>query len=118
MGNYPDFLGAIALLLSLVGLLGFRVLSQGQGLLLELKEGLKQQDQLLFQDFLNQLNLNDVIDKLQTGLTSGLGIVRGIFSSIFLGIFGAGMITLWMQPDLEKTTLQLTEDTPEDVVES
>jgi predicted PurR-regulated permease PerM len=95
------FLGAIALLLSLVGLLGFQVLSQGQGLLLELKEGWKQQDQLPFQEFLNQLNLNDVIDRLQTGLASGLGIVGGIFSSIFLGIFGA-VISLYMLIDGEK----------------
>lgn len=49
------FLVAIALLLGLVTGVGFQVLNQGQGLLGDLKNGLKQQDFLPFQDFLKQL---------------------------------------------------------------
>ncbi|UBF30006.1 AI-2E family transporter (plasmid) [Kovacikia minuta CCNUW1] len=92
------FLVALALLLGLVALVGLQVLSQGQGLLTNLREGLKQQDFLPLQEFLNRLNIGDVVGKLQTGLASGLGIVRNIFSSLFIGVFGA-VISLYMLID-------------------
>ncbi|PSB25611.1 AI-2E family transporter [Stenomitos frigidus] len=95
------FIGAVALLLGLITLVGLEVLNQGQGLLTQLKEALKQPTFLPFRDLLNQLDLSNVIGTLQTGLASGLGIVQSIFSSVFTGIFGA-VISLYMLIDGEK----------------
>ncbi|MEX0269684.1 AI-2E family transporter [Leptolyngbyaceae cyanobacterium UHCC 1019] len=95
------FIGAIVLLMGLVTGVGLQVLSQGQSLLGDLKNGFKQQDFLPFQEFLNQLNLSNVVTTLQAGLTNGLGIVRNVFSSVFVGIFGA-VISLYMLIDGEK----------------
>lgn len=94
------FLTAIALLLGLVAGIGLQVLSQGQGLLGDLKNGLAQQS-LPFQELLNQLEISRAIETLQTGLATGLSIVQSIFSSVFLGIFGA-VICLYMLIDGEK----------------
>ena len=95
------FISAIFLLLGLVTGIGLQALSQGQNLLGDLKNGLMQQDFLPFQGFLNQLNISSLIGTLQTGLASGLGIVKSVFSSVFIGIFGA-VISLYMLIDGEK----------------
>ena len=95
------FLAAATLLLGLVTFIGLESLSQGQGLLANLSNSLQQQDFLPFQDFLNQLDISKLIGTLQTGLSSGLGIVRSIFSSVFIGIFGA-VICLYMLIDGDK----------------
>lgn len=95
------YVGAIALLTGLATLVGMEVLNQGQGLLLQLKEALRDQDFLPFREFLNQLDISRVIETLQTGLASGLGLVQGIFSGVFTGIFGA-VITLYMLIDGDK----------------
>jgi predicted PurR-regulated permease PerM len=95
------FLGAIALLLGLITLLGIEVVNQGQGLLTRLTEDLNNQDLLPFRDFLDRLEIDKIIATLQTGLASGLGIVQGIFSGVFTGIFGA-VISLYMLIDGEK----------------
>jgi predicted PurR-regulated permease PerM len=96
-----SFLGAVALLLAMITLLGLEVLNQGQGLLTQLTDALKQQDLLPFRDLLNQFDISKVFGTLQSGLASGLGIVRGLFSSVFIGIFGA-VISLYMLIDGEK----------------
>jgi predicted PurR-regulated permease PerM len=95
------FVGAIALLVGMITLLGLEVLNQGQGLLNQIRDGLKQQSVLPFTDFLNKLDLSKVIDTLQAGLASGLGIVQSIFSGVFTGIFGA-VISLYMLIDGDK----------------
>ncbi|MEA5534008.1 AI-2E family transporter [Crocosphaera sp. XPORK-15E] len=95
------FTGAIALLIGGITLLGLEVLNQGQGLLTELKGTLNQQNLLPFQDFLNQLDMQKVIETLQTGLASGLSIVQGIFSGVFTGVFGA-VISVYMLIDGDK----------------
>jgi predicted PurR-regulated permease PerM len=95
------FLSAIALLLGLITGIGLQALTQGQGLLGELKNGLRQQDFLPLQQFLDQLDMGRVLDTLQTGLATGLGIMQRVFSSIFVGIFGA-VICLYMLIDGEK----------------
>jgi predicted PurR-regulated permease PerM len=95
------FIGILALLFGLVTSIGLEALNQGQGLLTHLKDALKQQDFLPFQDFLNRLDINKVVGTLQTGLASGLGIVQGIFSSVFSGIFGV-VISLYMLIDGDK----------------
>ncbi|AFZ34274.1 protein of unknown function UPF0118 [Stanieria cyanosphaera PCC 7437] len=94
------FLGAIALLLGLTTWVGLEVLNQGQQLLIKLGNALNQQN-LPFQDFLNQLEISKVIGTLQNGLASGLGIMQTIFSSVFTVIFGA-VISLYMLIDGEK----------------
>ncbi len=95
------FMVALALMLGLVTGIGLQAVSQGQGLVSHLKDALKQQDLLPYQDFLERLDIGKVIDKLQTGLASGLGILQGIFSSVFAGIFGA-VISLYMLIDGDK----------------
>ncbi|MFM7573970.1 MAG: AI-2E family transporter [Snowella sp.] len=95
------FMAALALMLALVTGIGLQAVSQGQGLVSHLKDALKQQDLLPYQDFLERLDIGKVIDKLQTGLASGLGILQGIFSSVFAGIFGA-VISLYMLIDGDK----------------
>ena len=95
------FLGAVALLLGLITFIGLEVLNQGQGLLTNLRDSLQQQDVLPFPDLLNQLDVSKVIGTLQTGLLSGLSIVKNLFSSVFTGIFGA-VISLYMLIDGDK----------------
>jgi predicted PurR-regulated permease PerM len=95
------FIGALVLLFDLIASIGFEALNQGQGLITHLKDELQQQDFLPFQDLMNQFDINKVIEPLQTGLISGLGIVKGIFSSVFTGIFGA-VISLYMLIDGDK----------------
>jgi predicted PurR-regulated permease PerM len=89
------FIGAVALLLGLIMLVGLEVVNQGQGLLTQLRNTLNQPNFLPFRDFLNQLDISRFIGTLQTGLASGLGVVQTIFSSVFTGIFGA-VISLYM----------------------
>ncbi|PSB21997.1 AI-2E family transporter [Phormidesmis priestleyi ULC007] len=95
------FIVTVALLLVVVTFVGIEVLNQGQGLLIHIRDALDQQNALPFQDLLNRLDIGKVVGTLQTGLTSGLGIVRGIFSSLFTGIFGA-VICIYMLIDGEK----------------
>lgn len=95
------FIVAVTLLSVVVTLVGIEVLNQGQGLLAHIRDALDQQTVLPFQNFLNQLDIGKVVGTLQMGLTSGLGIVRGIFSSVFTGIFGA-VICIYMLIDGEQ----------------
>jgi predicted PurR-regulated permease PerM len=95
------FLVALVLMLGLITGIGFQAVNQGQGLISHLKDALKQQDVLPYQDFLERLDIGKVLDQLQMGLASGLGILQGIFSSVFAGIFGA-VISLYMLIDGEK----------------
>lgn len=86
------------MLLGLITGVGLQVLSQGQSLVGELKNGLRQQDFLPFQEFLNQLNVSNLVNTFQAGLANGLGIVQSVFSSVFIGMFGA-VISLYMLID-------------------
>ncbi|MCU0526030.1 MAG: AI-2E family transporter [Elainella sp. Prado103] len=95
------FLGAITIVLALLTFVGLQVLTQGQGLIGQLRETLSQQDTLPIPDFLEQLEISKVISTLQAGLISGLSIVQNIFSSVFTAIFGA-VISLYMLIDGEK----------------
>lgn len=110
------FLVAIATLLGLITFVGLQVLNQGQGLLAQLSNTVSQQAPLPFQDLLNQLDIGKVIDTLQLGLATGLGIVKSFFSSIFIAIFGI-VICLYMLIDgknLWKTFLKLIPETSRD----
>ena len=94
-------IGALALLFGMVTGIGLEALNQGQGLLTHLRDALKQQDFLPFQALLDRLDFIKLVGTLQTGLASGLGVVQGIFSSVFTVIFGA-VISLYMLIDGEK----------------
>jgi predicted PurR-regulated permease PerM len=93
------FLGAVALLLWLITFVGLQILNQGQGLLGDIAQDLNQQPSL--SNWLNQLDWQSALRTLQAGLLSGLGFVRGLFSSLFTLIFGA-VISLYMLIDGEK----------------
>lgn len=95
------FLSAIVIVVGLVTFVGLQVLNQGQVLLSQLKDPLNQQPVSPFQDLLNQLDVNGMISTLQTGLSSGLDLVKGLFSSLFLIIFGV-VICLYMVIDGKK----------------
>jgi predicted PurR-regulated permease PerM len=95
------FVGALTLLLGLVMLIGLEVLNQGQSLLTQLRNTMNQPNLLPFLDSLKQLDIRQVIETLQTSLASGLGVVKSIFSSVFIGVFGA-VISLYMLIDGEK----------------
>ena len=92
------FITSLILLLGLVTIVGFQVINQGQGLVSDIGDIIKEQDSLPFRTFLKQIDLSKVVGTLQTGLATGLGIVQGIFSSVFIGIFGA-VISLYMLID-------------------
>jgi predicted PurR-regulated permease PerM len=95
------FTGAIAFLIGAIALLGLEIVNQGQGLLNHLADGLKDPNFQPFQEFLNKIDINRLIETLKSGLTSGLGILQGVFSSIFIGIFGS-VICLYMLIDGDK----------------
>lgn len=95
------FLGAIAIVLGLVVFIGVQVLNQGQALLSQLKDPFSQQAVSPFRDLLNQTDISNMIGTLQNGLASGLSLVKGLFSSLFVTLFGV-VICLYMVIDGEK----------------
>ncbi len=95
------FLGAVAIFIALVTALGLEVLNQGQSLVDRITQAVKTQDLLPLKEFIGNLNLGRLLQSLQTGLISGLGIAQNIFSSIFTLIFLA-VISLYMLIDGEK----------------
>lgn len=95
------FLGAIALLLGLVAIIGLQVMNQGQGFLTHIGDAFNQQSSLPFPDLLNSLDTSQTINTLKTSLATGLSITRSLFSNFFIGMFGA-VISLYMLIDGEK----------------
>jgi predicted PurR-regulated permease PerM len=83
------FITAIALLLGLITIIKLQVLSQGQGLLSQVGVALNEENSQRFQVLLKQWEINQVIDTLRTGLATGLGVLQSLFSSVFIGLFGA-----------------------------
>ena len=94
-------LGAVGLTLAFVALVGLQVLNQGQSLVLELRNTLRQQDLSPLHGYLKSYGFDRVAQLLQTGLVTGLGVVQTLFTSAFTGIFGA-VISLYMLIDGEK----------------
>ncbi|MGA7954454.1 MAG: AI-2E family transporter [Gloeobacterales cyanobacterium] len=91
------FLIALASLVGFVTVLGLELVNQGQGLLSRSEEALKTKEFLPFKNFLDNLDLgfDKIIQPLQSGLSSGLGVVQTIFSSTFTVIF-TFVISLYM----------------------
>ncbi|WP_315784905.1 AI-2E family transporter [Fischerella sp. JS2] len=95
------FFSAVVILIAVVTALGLEVIYQGQGLVDRITQALKTQDLLPLKEFIGNLNLEKLLQTLQTGLVSGLGIAQNIFSSVFTLIFLA-VISLYMLIDGEK----------------
>lgn len=97
------FLAAIAILSGLVTALGLEVVQQGQSLVAQISEVLQNQDFIRqpFEEFLAKLNVDRILEALQAGLISGLGIAQNLFSSVFSLIFLI-VITVYMLIDGSK----------------
>jgi predicted PurR-regulated permease PerM len=95
------FFGAITICILLITLLGLQFLNQGQSLADRLVDVVRQQEALPFEELLNQVEIRRALETLQSGLVTGLGLVRRVFASIFVFIFGA-VISLYMLIDGEK----------------
>lgn len=95
------FSGAITICILLVTLLGLQFLNQEQSLADRLVDVVRQQEALPFEELLNQVEIRRALETLQSGLVTGLGLVRRVFASIFVFIFGA-VISLYMLIDGEK----------------
>lgn len=94
------FLATTALLTGLIAALGLEVLQQGQSLVAQISDAIRNQDfiQLPFEDFLAKINFDRILEALQAGLISGLGIAQNLFSSVFSLIF-LFVITVYMLID-------------------
>lgn len=90
----------ISIAIALITALGLQVITQGQGLLTQIVETLTAR-KLPFNEFLQTLRLEQVIQTLQTSLLTGLGIIQNLFSSVFTVIFTA-VISLYMLIDGSK----------------
>jgi predicted PurR-regulated permease PerM len=95
------FLVGIAFILGIVAFVGLQVLEQGQELVSQLKNPFNQQLPLPLQELLNATDINSIIQTLQGGLVSGLSFAKGLFSSLFVVLFGV-VICLYMVIDGEK----------------
>ncbi len=89
------------ILIAFVTLLGLEIINQGQGLADQIAKTIATKDQLPFKNILDEINIDRVIQALQAGLVSGLGIVQRIFSSVFLFVFTIA-ITIYMLIDGSK----------------
>jgi predicted PurR-regulated permease PerM len=92
------FLTFLGLLIALITVLGFEVMTQGQGLASSLFNFLNTTDFKPVQKFLDTIDLAKVIQTLQSGLLSGLGLAQSIFSNVLIGIFIA-VICIYMLID-------------------
>lgn len=93
--------GALLLVLGFVTGIGLQILSQGQGLVLDLRNKLQGQDLTPLNDYLDRYGFEKITQWLQAGLVTGLGLLQTVFSGAFTGIFGA-VITVYMLIDGEK----------------
>jgi predicted PurR-regulated permease PerM len=93
-------LATLGVAIAFISLLGFQILSQGQGLVSSISTTL-QQSNLPFQKFLQQLNIEQIARVLQSSLGTGLGVVSGLFSNTFTAIF-LFVIAIYMLVDGRK----------------
>jgi predicted PurR-regulated permease PerM len=108
-------LSSIGIALAFVTLLGYQILTQGSSLLESLTTAL-QTSNLPFRDYLKQINVEQITTVLRSSLSSGLGLVGGLFSNTFTAIFLL-VIAIYMLVDSEKiwaTCLKLLPDDKRD----
>lgn len=79
-------LGTIAIALALITLLGYQILTQGSDLIQNLTTTLQTTD-LPFRGYLQQINIEQITTVLRSSLSTGLGLVGGLFSNTFTAIF-------------------------------
>jgi predicted PurR-regulated permease PerM len=93
-------LTCLALGLVLVGfvtMLGFQVINQGTSLITDLLASLKGSD-FPFHQYVNQLNLEQVVKVIRTSLSAGFGVVGGALSNALAIVF-LPVITIYMLAD-------------------
>ncbi|KKD36640.1 AI-2E family transporter [Limnoraphis robusta] len=75
------------LLIALIGILGAEIINQGQGFVTSLLNFLQDSDVNPIENFLDSINIERIIQTLQTGLLTGLGLLQGTFSNFLTLIF-------------------------------
>ncbi|MGB7413733.1 MAG: AI-2E family transporter [Thermosynechococcaceae cyanobacterium] len=79
-------LSTLAIVAGFITILGLEILNQGTGLVNTITATLKTSD-LPFENLLEKLNFENLIDVLTSSLGTGLGIAGGLFSNTFNFIF-------------------------------
>lgn len=93
-------MGSIAIALGFTTVLGYQILTQGSSLLESLTTTLRTSN-LPFKDYLQQINVGQITEVLRSSLSTGLGLVGGLFSNTFTAIFLL-VIAIYMLIDGEK----------------
>ncbi len=86
------------LIIGLIGMLGAEIINQGQGLVFSLLDFLQDSDIDPVERFLDSINIERIIQTLQTGLETGLGFFQGAFSN-FLGLVFIIVVCVYMLID-------------------
>jgi predicted PurR-regulated permease PerM len=79
-------LATIAISLGFLTILGLQVINQGSSLVNDITNSI-QNSNLPFKEYLQRINFDQIIGVLRSSLTTGLGVVGGIFSNTFTAIF-------------------------------
>ncbi|EKQ67030.1 putative permease [Leptolyngbyaceae cyanobacterium JSC-12] len=106
-------LGTVAIALLFVTVLGFQILTQGRSLLDNITTTL-QSSNLPFREYLQQINLGQIADVLRKSLSTGLGVLGGVFSNMFTAIFLL-VIAIYMLVDGKKIWSACLKLVPADV---
>ncbi|MBF2028698.1 MAG: AI-2E family transporter [Oscillatoriales cyanobacterium C42_A2020_001] len=105
--------GTVAIALLFVSVLGFQILTQGRSLLDNISTTL-QSSNLPFREYLQQINFGQIADVLRTSLSTGLGVLGGVFSNTFTAIFLL-VIAIYMLVDGRKIWNACLKLIPDDV---
>lgn len=76
----------IVIALGFITILGLQVVNQGGSLVSNITNTI-QTSNLPFKEYLQRINFDQIINVLRSSLTTGLGLVGGIFSNTFTAIF-------------------------------
>lgn len=79
-------LATIAVALGFIAILGLQVINQGSSLVQSITDGI-QNSNLPFKEYLQRINFEQIVNVLQSSLTTGLGVVTTVFSNTFTAIF-------------------------------
>lgn len=79
-------LATIAIALGFIAILGLQVINQGSTLVNDITTSI-QNSNLPFKDYLQRINFDQIIGVLRSSLTTGLGVIGGVFSNTFTAVF-------------------------------
>lgn len=79
-------LAAIAIALGFIAILGLQVINQGSSLVESITNSI-QNSNLPFKEYLQRINFDQIVNVLQSSLSTGLGVVSTVFSNTFTAIF-------------------------------